>query len=414
MISVVIPIHNCHEIAQECIHAVLENTKDFELIIIDNGSTPPFVPPFSGFVETTVIRNETNTGFPCAINAGISKAHGDTIIILNDDVIVTPGWADRMLYHLDTFSIAGPLTNFCAGSQQVAVAPYNSIEELNKSASAFTESNTGECEEVNFVIGFCMAFKKSLFDEIGEFDESLWPCSGEEIDFCLRARAAGHRIGIALDVYVHHEGSKTFKAMDVDYDAICKRNDAHLAEKWGPDFWNKQAIEPEGKKKVTIDDHTYGAENMTVYFQEDANLTVGKFCSIGPKVSVYLGGEHRTDWISTYPFSAFCPEYEGYDFRVSKGDVTIGNDVWIGHGTMILSGVTIGDGAVIGAGSIVTKDVSPYSIVAGNPAKIIGERKDPGIKWWTWPDEVIREAVPFLQSGDIDGLVRFAGERGIA
>jgi predicted SAM-dependent methyltransferase len=90
-----------------------------------------------------------------------------------------------------------------------------------------------------------MAFKKSLFDEIGEFDESLWPCSGEEIDFCLKARAAGHKIGIAQDVYVHHEGSKTFQAMEsagqIEYAQIVERNDKHLAEKWG-DFWQKQIV----------------------------------------------------------------------------------------------------------------------------------------------------------------------------
>jgi hypothetical protein len=89
-----------------------------------------------------------------------------------------------------------------------------------------------------------MAFKKELYDEIGEFDESLWPCSGEEIDLCYRAKAAGHHIGIVLGCYVHHEGSVTFKALDLDYEEICKRNDKHLAEKWGKNFWNEQRVDP--------------------------------------------------------------------------------------------------------------------------------------------------------------------------
>jgi predicted SAM-dependent methyltransferase len=84
-----------------------------------------------------------------------------------------------------------------------------------------------------------MAFKKSLFNEIGDFDEAMWPCCGEEIDFCLRVRGAGYRIGIAQDVYVHHQGSVTFGAMkdagQVNYLDICKRNDNYLAEKWGRD-----------------------------------------------------------------------------------------------------------------------------------------------------------------------------------
>jgi hypothetical protein len=93
--------------------------------------------------------------------------------------------------------------------------------------------------EVKWVIGFLFMFMHDLYKEIGEFDESLWPCSGEEIDFAYRARAAGHKVGIVQDVYVHHEGSVTFKAIDEDYDAIVKRNNEHLEEKWGKDFWTQ-------------------------------------------------------------------------------------------------------------------------------------------------------------------------------
>jgi predicted SAM-dependent methyltransferase len=87
-----------------------------------------------------------------------------------------------------------------------------------------------------------MAFPRALFDELGPFDDSLWPCSGEEIDFCYRARKAGHKIGIAADVYVHHVGSVTLKEMPVDYQELCKRNDEHLMKKWGGNFWAEQAV----------------------------------------------------------------------------------------------------------------------------------------------------------------------------
>jgi len=245
MISIVIPVFNQHDMTQECIDAIRETTQDCEIIIVDNGSAAPIKQPFTGFIETRVIRNEKNKGFPVAVNQGIREANGDTIALLNNDVILTPGWAERLQYHLDTFSIVGPLTNFCAGLQRAQIEDYENRDELFKTSAALSEECDGEAEEVNFVIGFCMAFKKSLFDEIGPFDESLWPCSGEEIDFCLKARSAGHRVGIAHDVYVHHEGSQTFKQMDVDYEAICKRNDAHLAERWGNSWgWDKQAVKP--------------------------------------------------------------------------------------------------------------------------------------------------------------------------
>ena len=102
---------------------------------------------------------------------------------------------------------------------------------------------------------------------------------------------------------------------------------------------------------------------------------------------------------------------------VSKGDVVIGNDVWIGRGVVILSGVRVGNGAVIGAGAVVTKDVPPYAIVAGNPARIIRYRFSPEqieeleqIAWWSWPDKEIERAIPLLLSSDIEAFLKFARE----
>lgn len=135
--------------------------------------------------------------------------------------------------------------------------------------------------------------------------------------------------------------------------------------------------------------YTYSTgEPPTVYKHPGRKLKIGKFSSIAPKVTILLGRNHRTNRLTTYPFRAFVEEWpealilgdEDSD-TASKGDVIIGNDVWIGYGVIILSGVGIGDGAVVGAGSVVTKDVEPYCIVAGNPARIIRKRFD---------DEMIR------------------------
>ena len=112
-----------------------------------------------------------------------------------------------------------------------------------------------------------------------------------------------------------------------------------------------------------------------------------------------LGGEHRADWITTYPFNALFSEGAHITGHPSsKGDIVIGNDVWIGYQSCILSGVTIGNGAIIGAKSVVTKDVPPYAIVAGNPAKFIRYRfpqetidKLENLAWWDWDISVIKE-----------------------
>jgi len=246
MLSIIVPVYNRHDMSVECIQTVMETTTDFEIIVVDNGSEPPFKPPFSGFNPVMVIRNDENKGFPAAVNQGIREAKGDAIILLNNDVIVPHDGLNNLAAWLDEFDIVGPVTNYCAGMQRVQLPAYTNIDEFNKEAGMYLEAHQGEGEEVNWIIGFCMCFKKAVWEAAGDFDESLWPCSGEEIDFCYKAKEKGFKVGIAWDTYVHHEGSVTFKDMEkagqVNYGETCDRNDKHLAEKWGADFWNRQAI----------------------------------------------------------------------------------------------------------------------------------------------------------------------------
>ena len=245
MLSIIIPALNQHEMTADCVAAIRSCTAaEHEVIIVDNGSDPPLRMPTGGGVK--VIRNESNLGFPVAVNQGIRASSGHMIALANNDVIVTPGALDRLCEWADCdFDIVGPVTNFAAGMQRVTLPVYESIEELDAQAEIYSKANKGRFEEVNWVIGFCMVFKRFVYDAIGPFDESLWPCSGEEIDFCFRAREAGYRAAIAMDTYVHHFGSRTFTDLEAagaaDYAEIVTRNDKHLAGKWGEDFWRRQA-----------------------------------------------------------------------------------------------------------------------------------------------------------------------------
>lgn len=156
---------------------------------------------------------------------------------------------------------------------------------------------------------------------------------------------------------------------------------------------------------------TYGCPTILAY-PNDARLRIGAFCSIAADVGIFLGGQHHPEWVTTYPFGALWREHHHPDQPWSRGDVVIGNDVWIGREAMIMSGVTIGDGAVIAARALVSKDVPPYAIVGGNPAKLIRSRFAPEIverlleiRWWDWPEERIRRAAPLLQNADIQGFI---------
>jgi acetyltransferase-like isoleucine patch superfamily enzyme len=163
------------------------------------------------------------------------------------------------------------------------------------------------------------------------------------------------------------------------------------------------------KHGFVIGDYTYGEPIVRFSRFERAVLKIGNYCSIAPGVEIILGLNHRSDWVSTYPFRG------GEDRRAAddtdelntKGDVDIGSDVWIGAGATILSGVTVGDGAVIGARAVVSRDVPPYGIVAGNPARLVRRRFSDDvvdallrIKWWNLDRAIVTELSPFLQSGD--------------
>ena len=115
--------------------------------------------------------------------------------------------------------------------------------------------------------------------------------------------------------------------------------------------------------------YTYGTPNIINVWENSANIKIGNFCCIAANVNIYLGGNHMTDWVTTYPFGHthknIFNRFNGKGHPTTKGDVIIGNDVWIGSNVTIMSGVTIGDGAVIANNSHVVKNIYPYSIVYG-------------------------------------------------
>lgn len=163
-----------------------------------------------------------------------------------------------------------------------------------------------------------------------------------------------------------------------------------------------------------FEDVTNFEKNVKYHFDFTGDkLIIGKFCMIASDVTFIMNGaNHLTDVITTYPFAIFGNAWanamEGKNYP-SKGNIVVGNDVWIGYNATIMAGVTIGDGAIIGTNSVVTKDVEPYAIVGGNPAKLIKKRFSDDeikdlleIKWWDWEIEKITRNVQNLTDKNVE------------
>jgi len=180
-------------------------------------------------------------------------------------------------------------------------------------------------------------------------------------------------------------------------------------------------------KNIIVGDYTYYDDNERgpESFEEHVThfypflgdkLIIGKFCCIAKGVEIIMNGaNHHMDCLSTYPYE-IIDEFKGlsrtFDKRMNRGDTIIGNNVWIGQNVTILPGIHIGDGAIIGCNSVVSKDVEPYTVVAGNPIKVIKKRFDDKtikfleeLKWWDYPIEKIKKIIPLLNSSNIKDAI---------
>jgi acetyltransferase-like isoleucine patch superfamily enzyme len=168
---------------------------------------------------------------------------------------------------------------------------------------------------------------------------------------------------------------------------------------------------------VTVGRHSYGVPDVHTFRGNRSQLHIGAFTSIADGVTILLGGNHPTRWVSSFALRArlHLPGAYHDGMPSSKGDVVIGSDVWIGQGAMVLSGVTIGDGAIVGAGAVVVSDIPPYAIGFGIPARVAGYRFDPptvaellAAGWWNWPLSRIVAAVDLLSSERVAEFLQLA------
>lgn len=207
---------------------------------------------------------------------------------------------------------------------------------------------------------------------------------------------------------------------------LLKKLEQRLRALW--QGWRGKPVEPRFKRPQSRFRERYplyqiglGSYGMPVVhdWNEGSTLQIGSYCSIASNVQIFLGGLHRTDWVSSYPFPAYLPEAAHIEgFGGTRGNVVIGSDVWLCSNCTILSGVSVGHGAVVASSAVVTRDVAPYSVVAGNPARHIRWRFDEETRtallesaWWEWPEEEIRHIVEKLCNNDIAEFIAYARSR---
>ena len=159
---------------------------------------------------------------------------------------------------------------------------------------------------------------------------------------------------------------------------------------------------------------SYYAPNVVKYQGDTGRVIIGNFASVAPDADFYVGGLHRTEWVSQYGLRAMLdlPGAHEDGFTHGRGDIVVGSDTWVTNGCTVMSGVTIGDGAVVGTKAVVAKDVRPYAIVVGNPAREIRRRFSDEqvdallrIRWWDWPTEQVKQHVELICSPDIDAFI---------
>jgi GT2 family glycosyltransferase len=231
--SIIIPIYGQEQMTRECLEKIAAYTHDFEIIAVVNGGN------FSMDLAGKIIHNKENLGFPKAVNQGIKAATGDIIIILNNDVFVTPNWADHLAEHLQKVDLVGPVTNNVSGPQKIEDKKFfDEAERVNFSRQRHIK-NRGVLTPFHRLVFFCVAFKRSVIDRIGLLDEQFTPGNFEDDDYCLRAVEAGFKLAYAEDVFVQHLGSVTHKALNLDYQTLMQTNLAKFQAKWPQARYNE-------------------------------------------------------------------------------------------------------------------------------------------------------------------------------
>jgi len=242
-ISVVVLAYNNLDLTKACLDSLVmqSNYANLEIIVVDNHSsddTPAFLKMWAqGHSNRIVILNPENKGFAAGNNVGLAAASGDYLVILNNDTVVTAGWAKGLMRHLqdnEDIGIIGPITNNIGNEARVDTG-YTAIEDMPAEAAGMTRARMGEWFEINTLAFFCVMFSRSTYEKVGGLCEEYGLGFFEDDDYCRRVQHSGMRAACAEDVFVHHHLSASFNKLGAERkQALFEKNKAIYEAKWGP------------------------------------------------------------------------------------------------------------------------------------------------------------------------------------
>ncbi|MBV8284210.1 MAG: glycosyltransferase family 2 protein [Candidatus Eremiobacteraeota bacterium] len=239
LVSIVMLSWNAPTFTAKALESIrARTTEPYEVIVVDNGSDAETVEMLRRIDDShvRVLYNGSNRGYAGGNNDGIAAASGEYVVLLNNDVIVSEGWLDALLAPFGRdggIGVTAPRSNKVVGHQQVPDARYDSEESMLAFARARAELNEERGYYADRAIGLCLCVDRVVVNTIGGFDERFVLGNFEDDDFCLRVRAAGYTIFICEDAFIHHFGSASFSANNVDYAVTMRENWKRFAQKWG-------------------------------------------------------------------------------------------------------------------------------------------------------------------------------------
>ncbi len=330
--SIVVLTHNQLTFTRLCIASVLTNTEgDFEVIVVDNASsdgTPAYLTELaSADGRVQVVLNDDNRGFASGNNQGVARARGRTIVLLNNDTVVVPGWLARLERHLDAPGVGavGPVTNRIGNEAEVD-ADYETYGELLRFASMRASGWEGAHFHIPTLTMFCFAIRKDVMDSVGPLDERFGLGTLEDDDYSLRLRKAGHELRCAEDVFVHHFGRTSFGEMvsGGSYDALLRRNRERFHQKWG-EPWSPYAkrtseayAELAERIRSVVDDHLPETATVLVASRGDERLL-----DLGARTGWHLPQDHQGVYAGHYPGDGSAAIAHLEDLRARGGQFVV-------------------------------------------------------------------------------------------